>query len=298
MQLARLAMLAAFLVGTVGPPGDDPPAVVDLKPVTVSVVDQEGGAAVTAFRYQVSYNVPGLKNLRDDDAWTPVTSPEGTFEIQAPASCRLSIGVRAPDYVRGAGGGGEFAIKSTDNPRRVVVKLRKGITVKGIVLDSKTRKPIAEATVCPIIPAIPMWTLDDEKQVQDRRRRPLRASRGRSQAGRPRLACRLRRGIALPRRGRQADRAESQHPPREGSKHPAQSSRPRRQAAGGRDGCRFPRHVRHLGQGWEVRPEKSRPRVFPDPPQGRVYRSGDRGRGRPRGEAGVWQAGRDDGTLV
>ncbi len=143
-----------------------PPFAPDLRPVTVSVVDGENGAPVTEFVYQAWYDAPGVRSPPNGDEWTRVASPAGTFEIQAPPSCRLGIMARAPDYIGGYPMLNEFTIKATDEPRRVVVRLRRGITVRGTVRDSQTKEPIAGATVAPFIHLVPLWMPDEEKQVK------------------------------------------------------------------------------------------------------------------------------------
>ena len=74
--------------------------------------------------------------------------------------------VKSPDYIGGYPGVDEFVIKSDDKPRRVVVRLRRGITVRGTVFDSRTKKPIAGATVAPVIQVLPIWEPDEDKQVK------------------------------------------------------------------------------------------------------------------------------------
>ncbi len=73
---------------------------------------------------------------------------------------------KAPDYIGGYPMLNEFVIKSTDKPRRVVVRLRRGITVRGTVRDSQTKNPIAGATVAPVIHVLPIWEPDEDKQVK------------------------------------------------------------------------------------------------------------------------------------
>ena len=116
-------------------------AAADLWPVTVAVVDSKSGTPVKEFTYQATYEAPGREGSARGDAWTPVTSPAGTFEIKTPRACRLIVMAKAPDYIGGYPMLNEFVIKTDDVARRVVVRLRKGITVKGTVLDSRTNSP-------------------------------------------------------------------------------------------------------------------------------------------------------------
>jgi hypothetical protein len=150
-MLAHLVSLATLLAlpTAADPPreGSPPAAAVDLKPVTVAVVDRDSGAPVRSFTYQAWYDAPGRKSPQNGDEWTQVVSSAGTFEIQTPPACRLSVMAKAADYIGGYPLLNEFVIKSADNPRRVVVRLRRGITVRGSVRDSRTKAPIAGATV-------------------------------------------------------------------------------------------------------------------------------------------------------
>jgi hypothetical protein len=138
----------------------------DLKPITVAAVDAESGAPVTAFTYQAWFEAPGRKSPRNRDVWTAVTSPAGTFVVQAPAACRLYVAAKAPDYIRNFPLVDDLVIRSVDNPRRVVIQLRRGITVRGTVRDTQTKEPIALATVAPLFRKYTLgWEPDEDKQV-------------------------------------------------------------------------------------------------------------------------------------
>ena len=139
-QFVTLVALLALAVAAAEPPRQAPPpaGASDLKPVTVSVIDRGSGAAVTVFTYQAWYDAPGRKSPPNGDVWTPVASPTGTFEIQAPPACRLRVMAMAPDYIGGWPMVQEFVVKSSDNPRRVVVRLRRGLPSEG---PSATRGP-------------------------------------------------------------------------------------------------------------------------------------------------------------
>ena len=149
--LICVAPLLALAAAAVNPQSQAPKAGADLKLVTVAIVDSVTGKPVTAFTYQAWYDAPGLQSRPEDDVWNVVNSAAGTFEIEAPRACRLSVMAKAPDYIGGYPLLNEFVIKSGDDPRRVVVRLRRGITVKGTIRDSRTKRPIDGATVAPLI---------------------------------------------------------------------------------------------------------------------------------------------------
>jgi hypothetical protein len=165
-DLLSLRALVAVAAATAGSYCDVPPPAADLKPVTVAVVDGVSGKPVTKFTYQAWYDAPDRSSRPEDDVWTAVDSPAGTIEIQAPRACRLSVTAKAADYIGGYPMLSEFVIKSTDDPRRVVVRLRPGITVKGTVRDARTKRPIAGATVAPLIHTPPGWHPDEDKQMK------------------------------------------------------------------------------------------------------------------------------------
>ena len=130
--------------------GDDvskPPAA-NLMPVTLAVVDNNSGEPVTEFSYRHQFEAPGNVSPAEV-AWQPVKSNTGTTVIQAPRSCRLRVELWFTDLKAGSRCKFEFIIRSTDNLRRFTARLERGITVRGIVRDARTRKPIAGAIVTP-----------------------------------------------------------------------------------------------------------------------------------------------------
>ncbi len=158
MPLVLLAL--AVLAAPADPPGDG------LDLVTVAVVDGETGGPVTALRYQMRYEAPDRPDAADR-AWTPVESPTGTFVVRVPRSCKLHLTVKGRDSLGGMGMYHDFLIRSTDNPRRVVVKLAPGITASGTVRDAATGAPIVGAKVQPNSPnGLRMASLDDEWAVE------------------------------------------------------------------------------------------------------------------------------------
>ena len=103
--------------------------------MAVEVVDHGTGERVTEVTYRVHYLIPGYATPESSDKWTFGASPDGTFEIMAPPSCRLNVLATAPDYVFDDSLNSSFVIKAGVQPRRVVVRIRRGITVRGIVRD-------------------------------------------------------------------------------------------------------------------------------------------------------------------
>ncbi|APW61612.1 carboxypeptidase-like regulatory domain-containing protein [Paludisphaera borealis] len=144
----RLAMVIRLLLlaVVVGLPG----AADELLPVTVEVVDEGTGKPVAAFSYRARYRAPGQVSP-EVETWTKVESASGSFIVQAPRACRLSVEFRWIDAKAGTELRDEFIIRSSDDPRRVVMKLKRGATVHGTVLDAGTGKAVAGATVVPVV---------------------------------------------------------------------------------------------------------------------------------------------------
>ncbi len=86
------------------------------------------------------------------DDLQPVESPSGTFIVQTPPACLLFVRVWWRELEAGSNNFHEFVVRSTDNLRRAVVKLKRGATVHGTVRDAATGRPIAGATVSPNVP--------------------------------------------------------------------------------------------------------------------------------------------------
>ncbi|WP_165224699.1 carboxypeptidase-like regulatory domain-containing protein [Aquisphaera insulae] len=137
----------------------------DLVPVTVAVVNRETHEPVRSFRYQAWYDAPDRRGPRNVEEWTRAESPDGTFRIDTPRSCRLTISIKAADYVGGYPHWEHFPVRSDDRARRIVVGLHPGITVRGTVRDEETKAPIAGARVTPLIPAMPGLRTDEDKAV-------------------------------------------------------------------------------------------------------------------------------------
>ena len=90
---------------------------------------------------------------------------------------------KAPDYIGGYPLLNEFMIKSTDKPRRVVVRLRRGITVRGTVRDSRTEGADRRGDGRPGHPRLAVLGARRGQAGQDRRRRALRGPRRRPALG-------------------------------------------------------------------------------------------------------------------
>lgn len=138
-----------------------------IKPVTVEIVDAKTKKPVTEFTYSswitsVIELPRGVKN----EGQGKVSSPSGSFEVHAPVSCELAVSIKSRDSLRGYGHNSfSFVIKSTDAVRKVRAELELGMTVRGIVRDAETKRPIAGAKVAPVVHLVPLYLGDDERTV-------------------------------------------------------------------------------------------------------------------------------------
>ncbi len=124
------------------------------QPVTVTVIDGKTRKPVTEFSYAHWIQVAGdwdPVHEPGDPVYRKVRSPSGTFTIQAPASCRLTLHLDSRDAVHGLRHyrPSLYVIRSSDRERKIVATLEIGETVSGTVRDGMTRRPIAGAKVAP-----------------------------------------------------------------------------------------------------------------------------------------------------
>ncbi len=127
-----------------------------LKPVKFTVVDGVTKKPLNEFSYSFSITVPGEVDERHEakePARVDVKSATGTFVVPAPASCRLELDIDSPETVAGYQHNliNSFALLSSDAKREFVIQVEVGITVRGVVRDAAEKKPLAGATVAPII---------------------------------------------------------------------------------------------------------------------------------------------------
>lgn len=138
-----------------------------VSPVTFVVTDHRTGKPVPEFSYNCWIETEAGNFTEWEDRWVPVHSPAGTFRIDAPASCSVNLGVRARDYTDGRSYPSyrSFLVKADDRERRFELRLTPGMLVRGTVRDADTGKPIAGATVSPLIFTPPGFSPDRERNV-------------------------------------------------------------------------------------------------------------------------------------
>ncbi len=118
------------------------------KAVTIRVVEQLSDKPVTSFRYR--YRIAGIAGS-DVDSMSEakdVNAEDGSFEIETPASCELIVEVRAEDLERG--NGKELfrgTIRTHDSAPSFIVRISRGLSVSGRVVDDVTGQPVKGARV-------------------------------------------------------------------------------------------------------------------------------------------------------
>lgn len=138
------------------------------KPVTFVVVDAVTKQPVADFSYLAIIRVPtgweedwrrwmldwprSWEKLLDDEGdsrgWVAVKSVDGTFTLDAPASCQISLRVYAPGYVTDDRSR-DYPVRSADSIRRFLHEIDQGTTLRGKVVDEETGKPIQGVQISP-----------------------------------------------------------------------------------------------------------------------------------------------------
>ena len=136
------------------------------RPLTIAVVESGTGHPVKQFSYRYSHQTRG-KYKGFGDVWTAVDSADGTFRLDVPVSCKLSLEVKGRDHVGGRAMERECIVRSDDAPGRIVlVELTRGATVRGVVRDIETKRPITGATVKATVPGGMLIMQDDDWAVK------------------------------------------------------------------------------------------------------------------------------------
>jgi hypothetical protein len=132
------------------------PGAQPLRPVTIAVVDAATKKPVGEFSYRYRFAIAsgGGKRVPGEwTEWTTVNPSEGAVQVEAPLSGTLSVEAKADGYVGVTGpvATAAFNVHDTDQKPQFVVNVHRSVTVRGIVIDKGTRKPIENASVAPTI---------------------------------------------------------------------------------------------------------------------------------------------------
>ena len=122
-------------------------------PLTIQIRDAKSGDPIRDFTFCYRLEAPKGQELPDWVLPRHVVGENGTTTFDAPLSCELTLVVDALDYLCHGSGRGyhTFAIQPTNTVRNVDVRLERGPTVEGIVLDAETGEPISGAHVAPLV---------------------------------------------------------------------------------------------------------------------------------------------------
>ncbi len=122
-------------------------------PLTIQIRDAKSGDPIRDFTFRYRLEAPKGQELPDWVLPRHVVGENGTTTFDAPLSCELTLVVDALDYLCHGSGRGyhTFAIQPTNTVRNVDVRLERGPTVEGIVLDAETGEPISGAHVAPLV---------------------------------------------------------------------------------------------------------------------------------------------------
>ncbi|MBN1912166.1 MAG: carboxypeptidase regulatory-like domain-containing protein [Pirellulales bacterium] len=138
-------------------------------PVTIVVKDHRTSEPVSEFGY--SYEIDTGKAHYDPLLVrpTPVRSESGTFTLQAPPACRISMTIYSPDVIKGTR---QFDLTSENKARRIEIPVVCGVTVHGVVVDADLQKPLPGVQVSPVL--YKFW-----RYIPDRRRSVTTDAEGR-----------------------------------------------------------------------------------------------------------------------
>ena len=133
-------------------PASQPNGNKGLRPITLVVTDAKTQKPITEFVCE--YDIYGANKNEDQRNYKGVNvqSPTGTFQIDAPQFCSISIRVKVCGYIEGWGYPRfyDWDIRSDDENRLLGLALTPGAIVRGVVKDAKTGRPVQNAEVCPI----------------------------------------------------------------------------------------------------------------------------------------------------
>lgn len=126
----------------------------------VRILDDQG-KPIEAFTYQ--YAIKGKDEIPLPTDAAPLQGQHGEIEIWAPEDCKLTVSIDHPDVVRGFGTEAELDRKKGESV--LDAKFQRGHRVAGTVVDAATGKPVAGASVSPLVFTPPLFTPDKDRAV-------------------------------------------------------------------------------------------------------------------------------------
>jgi hypothetical protein len=138
----------------------------DAVPVSVMVVDDKTRAPITEFAYTYGISTPTA--TFDPLLVRPieVRSPKGTFSLLAPKSCQIELHLEGGLIIGGYPWEKEYALTAGMKDRKIEAPVTTGVLVEGVVVDARTKAPVAGALVLPIVFTPPLFTPDRNRSVK------------------------------------------------------------------------------------------------------------------------------------
>ena len=139
----------------------------EVFPATIVVLDEKTHKPVPRYAYTYSIQTPTAEYDPLLVRPTEVQSEKGEFILMAPESCKIDVRIAGEGVVGGFHeGGGAYSLTSENKQRRIEVLVKIGLTIEGMVVDSKTGKPVKDALVSPLIFTPPLFTADRNRGVK------------------------------------------------------------------------------------------------------------------------------------
>jgi hypothetical protein len=138
----------------------------DAVPVSVVVVDDKTRAPIAEFNYTYRISTPRATFDPLLVRAIAVRSPNGTFSLLAPKNCQIKLHLEGGMIIGGYPWEKEYALTADMKERRIEAPAKTGVLVEGVVVDARTKAPLAGARVSPIVFTPPLFTPDRTRSVK------------------------------------------------------------------------------------------------------------------------------------
>jgi hypothetical protein len=130
------------------------------------VQDSQTRVAITEFAY--TYRIKTSMATYDPLLVRPlnVRSAQGKFSLLAPPTCEIELHLEAGAIIGGYPVVKNYVLTADNKQRQLEVPVDTGATVEGVVVDSGTKRPIANALVSPIVFSPPILRPDRDRSVK------------------------------------------------------------------------------------------------------------------------------------
>lgn len=163
------SLILPIIVSVIGlQPGQNGPVVgdkPDLIPIFVTVVEADTKKPIPVFEYHYSATDAKGNTYGRWGNWQRVESSDGSFVLNLPSACTVSLGVRAAGFYFDTLTITKHEFTRNSTERKIIKAVARGETIKGIVLDASTKKPIPNARISPTIFTSPSFSPDHDRSV-------------------------------------------------------------------------------------------------------------------------------------